>query len=103
MIDAARLPRRTHFVIAILSSVALGASLGATLALAQVRPTGQLDLDCANRCTAHGYDTEFCGKVCWLPDPTIAAQAVPIDWICMTDCLDRGGKFTDCKLRCRRQ
>ena len=103
MSNAARRPRRIHFVTAIVSSVVLGASLGASLALAQVRRSGQLDFDCSSRCSANGYDAEFCNRVCWLPDPTIAAKAEPLDWICMTDCLERGGKVEDCRLRCKRR
>jgi len=103
MTDTARLPFRLHFVISILAGAALGASLGITLALAQERAPGQLDIACASNCTAHGYDEEFCSQVCWIPDPEMAAKAVPVDWICMTECLDRGGKLTDCKLRCRRR
>ena len=84
---------------------AIAAVLGATmgLALAQDRRTGQLDVACASNCTAHGYEPEFCDRVCWLPDPAIAAKAEPIDWICMTDCLERGGKLEDCRLRCKRR
>lgn len=94
---AIRIATIVPFVIAAIVGVGIG------LALAQDRRAGQLDVACATNCTAHGYDPEFCGKVCWLPDPDVAAKAVPVDWVCMTDCLDRGGAFADCKLRCQRR
>lgn len=95
--SAVRAQRLIPYAIAAL----LGATMG--LALAQDRRAGQLDVACASNCTAHGYESEFCGRVCWLPDPAIAAKAEPIDWICMTDCLERGGKVEDCRLRCKRR
>jgi hypothetical protein len=95
--STARARRLIPFAIAAL----LGATIG--LALAQDRRAGQLDVACASNCTAHGYEPEFCGRVCWLPDPAIAAKAEPLDWICMTDCLERGGKVEDCRLRCKRR
>ena len=96
-LSAVRARRLIPFVMAAL----LGATMG--LALAQDRRAGQLDVACATNCTAHGYEPEFCGRVCWLPDPAIAARAEPVEWICMTDCLERGGKFEDCRLRCKRR
>jgi hypothetical protein len=87
--------------LSIFAGILVGAFIG--FASAQQRVTGSLDTDCANRCVTHGYEAEFCGRVCWIPDPVIAARAVPIDWVCMEACLDRGGNPEDCKLRCRRQ
>ncbi len=101
MKNLAQLPDRLRFSVALFAGAILGGFLG--LASAQDRTPGQLDTACVSRCTANGYEAEFCDRVCWLPDPAIAAKAEPIDWICMTDCLERGGKGEDCRLRCKRR
>jgi hypothetical protein len=76
---------------------------GIGVALAQDRAPGQLDVTCASNCTAHGYDEEFCGQVCWIPDPEMVAKGEGIDWKCTTACRDRGGKLSDCLPRCQRR
>jgi hypothetical protein len=95
----------SRFLIAAACGASIGGFLGAffSFASAQEGRVGQLDVACANRCVGNGYDADFCGRVCWIPDPAIAARAVPVDWVCMEACLDRGGNPEDCKLRCRRQ
>lgn len=92
--------QRLHRLALVLLAAALGATVG--VALAQDRRAGQLDVTCAANCTTHGYEPDFCGKVCWVPDPGVAARSVPVDWVCMSECLDRLGNPIDCKTRCRR-
>lgn len=86
-------------------SIALAALFGAYIgiALAEDRPPGQLNPVCAAECAERGYDAEFCGRVCWIPTPSQVAPGEFTDWVCMTDCRNRGGKFSDCKQRCRRR
>jgi hypothetical protein len=89
----------------LLIAAVCGAGIGGFFAFAsaQDRPPGALDLDCSRHCAANGYDAEFCGQVCWIPGPEIAANGEPIDWICMTDCRERGGNHKDCRLACKRR
>lgn len=84
-------------------SVALlvGAVVGIGIALAQDASTGQLDPVCVTDCAARGYDSEFCGQVCWIPDPGMVAKGENLDWKCATACRDRGGKLSDCLPRCK--
>lgn len=97
--------REMHIIPLILRVVVallIGAGLGIGVSVAQVQPRGQIDTDCAGRCTAHGYDAEFCGRVCWVPDPELTAEQEQTDWPCVAVCLYRGGEFEDCKPRCER-
>jgi|APLak6261659701_1056019.scaffolds.fasta_scaffold86592_2 hypothetical protein len=94
-----RRPQLVHFFVLALAGAALGACLG--IAQAQDQSTGQLDVDCSNSCTAHGYDAEFCGQACWIPDPEMVAKGEGLDWKCLTSCRDRGGKLSDCLPRCK--
>ncbi|MGH8222469.1 MAG: hypothetical protein ACREQZ_05800 [Woeseiaceae bacterium] len=96
---AARKPL-IHRLIVVLSSAALGAFLG--YASAQDTAAGRLDPDCAGRCTANGYEAEFCQSVCWVPDPAEAAEGDRLDWKCFEACAQRGGKARDCVASCRR-
>lgn len=89
--------RRFKFQVCL--AALLGAGLG--LALAQDRPAGQLDTACASDCAARGYDAEFCGQVCWIPDPEMAARGEALDWKCLTACRERGGGAEACMLSCR--
>jgi hypothetical protein len=90
-----------RLVFPILVGVLLGGFLG--FASAQDVSQGQLDTDCHGRCTANGYDAEFCGQVCWIPDPVMAAKGDDLDWKCMTGCRERGGWAEDCMASCRRR
>ncbi len=101
MINASLLPRRVQLAIFALVGAALGAGLG--IASTQDGTPGQLDMDCAGRCTANGYAAEFCGQVCWVPDPQYAAKGDGLDWKCMTGCRERGGRAEDCMASCRRR
>ena len=85
----------------VFGGVFLGAFLG--FASAQDGQPGQLDTACAARCTGNGYDAEFCGQVCWIPDPAVAAKGDGLDWKCMTGCRERGGRAEDCLVSCRRR
>jgi len=85
----------------VLGSVLLGGFLG--FASAQDGVPGHLDTACAARCTANGYESEFCGQVCWIPDPVTAAKSEGLDWKCMTGCRERGGRAEDCLVSCRRR
>ena len=100
MINAAQLPLRVHFIVSAIAGAALGACLG--IAQAQDRSLGEIDAECSSRCTANGYDAEFCGQVCWIPDPAMVAKGEGLDWKCMTSCRDRGGKMGDCLPSCQR-
>lgn len=84
---------------ALLAGALLGGSVSA--ALAQDRPPGQLDLACSATCTARGNDGAYCGEVCWVPDPEVAARSHPVDWDCYTSCRERGGRARDCMPACR--
>lgn len=86
-------------------TVVIAAVLGGFLgfAFAQDDTPGQLDTACAARCSANGYDAEFCGQVCWIPDPQYAAKGDGLDWKCMTGCRERGGRAEDCMASCRRR
>lgn len=75
---------------------------GVTVAVqAQERPPGQLDNACASDCTARDYGAEYCSRVCWIPDRSRLPPEEVTDWSCMTACSERGGKYADCKPRCR--
>lgn len=86
--------------MAALAGGVLGGFLG--FASAQDEVSGQLDPDCAAKCGANGYDSEFCGQVCWAPDPAKSAVADNLDWKCMTGCRERGGHTHACMVSCRR-
>lgn len=73
------------------------------VSLAQQRPPGQLNTVCAADCAARGYDAEYCGRVCWVPAPGQTPPGEYTDWVCMTECRNRGGKYSECKPRCRRR
>lgn len=103
MTNTARRLHRVHFLAALLAGGVLGASLGITFALAQDRPPGSLDTECAGRCTANGYDAEFCGLVCWVPDAEVAARSYPLNWNCFSSCRERGGRAEDCMPACRQR
>jgi hypothetical protein len=68
---------------------------------AQERPMGQLDGACAGDCTARGYASEYCAQVCWVPDRPRGRPDEVTDWSCMTACSEQGGKYGECKPRCR--
>ncbi len=89
----------------IIFSMLAGALLGGILGLASAQGTaaGWLDPDCAGKCAANGYDAEFCGAVCWVPDPAASAKADNLDWKCFVACRERGGRGEDCLAGCRRR
>jgi hypothetical protein len=70
-------------------------------AQAQERPIGRADDSCAAACNARGYDADYCGRVCWIPDRPRTPPDEVTDWTCMTACAERGGKYAECKPRCR--
>lgn len=86
--------------IAILCGATLGGYFG--FASAQDSDSGFLNTDCAGRCTAAGYDGEFCQSVCWVPDPSKASEIEGLDWQCFEGCARRGGKARACLASCRR-
>ncbi len=86
--------------LAIAAGTVVGASLG--FASAQEIGAGFLNADCAARCAANGYDPEFCGQVCWVPDPAAAARDDNLDWKCIGVCGERGGSARECLARCSR-
>jgi hypothetical protein len=94
-----------EFGLRLFGAVLIGALFGAFfgMASAQDRSTGSLDATCATDCTQHGYVGEFCGRVCWIPDPAMAARGSAIDWQCFSDCRSRGGSEEDCRKQCRRR
>lgn len=81
-------------------AIAFGTLVGA--ANAQDSSTGSLNLDCARTCAANGYDSQFCGQVCWVPDLSASESVENLDWKCMTTCRARGGKTRECIASCRR-
>lgn len=89
-----------RFAFLVFAGAVLGVFLG--FASAQDTAAGWLDQECAGKCSANGYDAEFCGQVCWVPDPAKSAEADNLDWKCMTACGDRGGRARACMASCRR-
>jgi hypothetical protein len=85
---------------AALASGFLGGLIG--YASAQDAASGWLNPECAASCVTNGYDAEFCGQVCWVPDPAKTAEADNLDWKCMTSCSKRGGRTRDCMPGCRK-
>ena len=68
---------------------------------AQERPPRVLDTACASDCTAGGYASEYCDRICRVaPPPRVRADELT-DWACMSTCSDRGGTYAECKPRCR--
>jgi hypothetical protein len=88
-----------QIVFLLLAGGILGSSLG--IATAQDRSSGALNTDCAARCAANGYDGEFCGSVCWVPDPASSAEADRVDWTCFERCRVQGGRARSCFDSCR--
>lgn len=84
-------------------ALVIGAAVGIGSALAQDTFPGQIDAVCANDCAARGYDSEFCGQVCWIPDPATVARGENLDWKCVTSCRAQGSKLSDCLPRCQRR
>lgn len=72
-------------------------------ASAQDTAAGRLDPDCAAACAARGNEGGYCGEVCWVPDPEVAARSHPVDWDCYTTCRERGGRSRDCMPMCRQR
>ena len=89
----------------VLLAATCGAILGGFLgfASAQEGASGQLDTACLGRCSANGYEAEFCGVVCLVPDPTRAGKSENLDWNCVKGCRERGGRAEDCLTSCRRR
>lgn len=85
---------------AILAGGLIGGFLG--IASAQDRTSGWLDNECAKTCSVNGYDAEFCGQVCWVPDPAKVAETENVDWKCVGSCSRGGGRSRDCLASCRR-
>ena len=96
---------RHEWVIRFACSALVGAVFGAVLGIAsaQDRAPGQLDGACAAQCAENGNNAEFCGQVCWVPDPAVAARSYPVDWSCFTSCRERGGRAEDCLPACRKR
>lgn len=99
----------THAMIHLLArrvaaAVLVGGLIGGFLGLASAQETsaGALDVNCTRTCAANGYDAEFCGQVCWVPDLAASAEAENLDWKCMTGCRERGGYTRACMASCRR-
>lgn len=82
-----------RLIISMLGGTVLGGFLG--FASAQDRPPGQLDFQCLDDCAGRGYDAEHCNKICWIVDPAAGRAGEVTDWICMTDCADRGGGYAE--------
>lgn len=97
----ARTDSRFIFFRSILLAAAIGTCAG--LAVAQVTGAGQLDPACNADCTARGYDSEFCTRVCTAPEAGIVPADVEVDWICLRGCRDRGGRLRDCISACQRR
>ena len=93
------------FALRLAGAVLIGAIFGGLLGYASAQETrgGQLDTRCAAECQSHGYEAEFCGQACWIPDPDMAARGSRTDWQCMADCRTAGGDEEGCRLRCRRR
>jgi len=89
---------RYHLVFSVLAGAMFGGALG--YASAQDANAGFLNLDCAARCAANGYDAEFCGQVCWVPDPAATAAGDQLDWKCIGACGRRGGTARQCMAAC---
>ena len=99
MKKVAQQPEWREFLFAGVMGALLGT--GAGTAFSQDRPSGQLDAACAAQCAESGNDGEFCGRVCWVPDPAMAAKSYPVDWDCLTSCRSGSRRVEDCLPVCR--
>lgn len=91
------------FLLRAAAAVLAGGLLGGFLGLASAQErAGWLNPDCVNRCTTKGYDAEFCGNVCWVPDPAKLPEEDDFDWKCVQACGERGGDSRACFASCRR-
>jgi hypothetical protein len=90
-----------RYAVAVLAGGLLGGILG--IASAQETRPGSLDTNCAAKCVADGNRSEFCGEVCWVLDPAIAARSEPVNWPCYSSCRERGGRPAECMPVCRRR
>ena len=85
------------------AAVLIGGLAGGSLGLASAQEqSGWLNPECAGRCAAKGYEAEFCGNVCWVPDPVEAAEGDRLDWKCFEACVRRGERARACVASCRR-
>jgi hypothetical protein len=91
----------SRYTAAVVAGVSLGGFLG--FAAAQDPSAGSLNPECAARCAANGNDAAYCGEVCWVPNPEIAARSYPVDWDCYTACRERNGRPADCMPACRKR
>lgn len=87
-----------QLVFSILAGAIFGGVLG--YASAQDATAGFLNPDCVARCAANGYEAEFCGQVCWVPDPAATAAGEQLDWKCIEACGRRGGTARQCLAAC---
>lgn len=76
----------------------IGAAPGAR---AQERPPGQLDANCVADCGLLDYASDYCDRVCWVPERPRGKPDEVTDWSCMTACSEQGGRYGECKPRCR--
>lgn len=92
------------FVRQCVAAVLVGGLLGGYLGFASAQDTtsGWINSDCVKICSANGYEAEFCGDVCWVPDAAKAAEADNLDWKCMEACGEHGGTARSCMTKCRR-
>ena len=76
--------------------------IGTTLGVqAQERPPRPLDTACVSDCTAGGYASEYCDRICRVAPPPRVRPDELTDWACMSTCSERGGTYAECKPRCR--
>lgn len=57
-----------------------------------------MDMQCLNNCTAHGYMYDFCEKSCSYPDQVVRIKS--LDMKCQQDCLNNGYMYDYCESKC---
>lgn len=98
---ACRRPKGSHVPLIITASLGL-LSCGVGTVLAQETAVAPRDQTCEADCQRRGYDGEFCGRACQVPQASLIPADEVTDWICLTACRERGGRLLDCLPQCRR-
>jgi hypothetical protein len=103
--EAMARPTFRNLGLRIFGAMTAGALIGAFIGIAsaQDRAAGVLDTTCSAECASRGFAADYCNRMCWIPDPAMAARGSMFDWKCMTDCRARGGSEEDCRPQCRRR
>jgi hypothetical protein len=92
--------RRVLFSLLVACIVCVGLLTHA--AFAQAGIPGTADTTCVKRCVESGQESEYCDKLCWVPDLPVRVQPAEMtDAGCLRTCRKQGGRYSECKPRCR--